>query len=220
MSRVAQELTDAIRRVVHRADSRLYRKYRDDTVIPEFRFIDNLTLMRLVAVEGDLVECGTWRGGMSAAMAEAIPGRRSLLFDSFEGFPELTEEDGDELQREFTPAHRQSAGVGDEVARAAMNRSGGRFEIRKGWFDETVPKYAAEKPAIAVLRLDGDLYSSTMVCLKNLFPLVVPRGLVIIDDYGGTFDGCTRAVHEYLAGEHRTEGLRTTRCRVAHLWRR
>jgi O-methyltransferase len=208
-------LLDTARRAVHRSDWRLYRKYHEDTAIPEFQFIDNLTLVRLVAVEGDLVECGTWRGGMSAAMAEAAPGRSSVLFDSFEGLPEYTDKDN---MGQAPPADRFA--VGEEVARATMQRSGGQFEICKGWFEETVPKYAAEKPTIAVLRLDGDLYDSTMVCLSHLFPLVAPGGLVLIDDYGGGWDGCTKAVHDYLSREARSEGIRTTRCSVAHLWRR
>ena len=166
-------------------------------------------------MEGDLVECGTWRGGMSAAMAEASPGRTSVLFDSFEGLPDYTDKDN---QAQAPPADRFA--VGEEVARAAMQRSGGRFTIRKGWFDQTVPEYAAGEPTIAVLRLDGDLYDSTMVCLSHLFPLVAPGGLVLIDDYGGAWDGCTKAVHDYLSREARAEGIRTTRCSVAHLWHR
>jgi O-methyltransferase len=210
-------VVNVARRVKHHTDWRLYRKYRADTMVDEFRFIDNLTLVRLVKVPGDLVECGAWRGGMSAAIAEALPGRRSVLFDSFEGLPELTDKDDDAPLRRLAP---DRFAVGEEAARAAMQRSGAHFEIRKGWFDATVPKYAAEQPTIAVLRLDGDLYESTMVCLEHLFPLVAPGGLIIEDDYGGAWDGCTRAVHDYLSREQRTEGIRSTRCRVAHLWHR
>jgi O-methyltransferase len=216
MAHLAHVLQDRARRIKHRSDAQLYRKYRADTVISEFQFIDNLTLIRLVSVDGDLVECGTWRGGMSAAMAEAQPGHRSVLFDSYEGLPAFTDKDPDVLERQPGVAYEAS----EEIARAVMQRSGGRYEIRKGWFDDTVPKYAAEQPTIAVLRLDGDLYASTMVCLTHLFPRVAPGGLVIIDDYGGTWSGCTRAVHDYLSREARPEGLRSTRCEVNHLWRR
>jgi O-methyltransferase len=211
-----RELHDQARRVLHRADARLYRKYASATMVPEFQFIDNLTLVRNVTVGGDLVECGAWRGGMSAAMAEALPGRRSVLFDSFEGLPEFSVNDSDAVRREFDSGDRFA--VAETIAEQSMDRSGGTADIRKGWFDDTVPQYAAERPTIAVLRLDGDLYESTMVCLTNLFPLVEPGGLVLIDDYGGQWDGCTRAVHDYLSREARTEGIRTTRCRVAHLW--
>jgi O-methyltransferase len=216
MSRLTHELLDTARRVRHRADWRLYRKYHDKTMAPEWRFIDNLTLVRHVTAVGDLVECGTWRGGMSAAMAEALPGHRSVLFDSFEGLPEFTDKDSNAVLHEFAKGDRFA--VGEEVACGAMQRTGENFEIRKGWFEETVPKFAAEQPTIAVLRLDADLYDSTMVCLTHLFPLVAPGGLILIDDYGSEWDGCTRAVHDYLSREARTEAIRSTRCQVAHLW--
>jgi O-methyltransferase len=211
-ARLALDAANAGRRVLHHADWRLWQKYRHETMLDEPQFLDNMTLVRLVTAPGDIVETGVWRGGMSAAMAEALPGRRSLLFDSFEGLPDVGEHDAG-TPRE---AARDMA-VDEAAARAAMARSGGAHQIRRGWFDETIPKYAAESPEIAVLRLDGDLYESTMVCLEHLYPLVVPGGLVIIDDYGGWFTGCTRAVHEYLAREARTEGIRSTRCSVFHL---
>lgn len=67
--------------------------------------------------------------------------------------------------------------------------------ICKGWFQDTVPK--AEVEQIAILRLDGDWYESTKVCLDNLYHRVVSGGFVIIDDYG-TYEGCKLAVDEFL----------------------
>ena len=55
---------------------------------------------------------------------------------------------------------------------------------------------------IAILRLDGDWYESTKVCLEHLFDLVVDGGFVIVDDYGA-YEGCRTAVDEYLAGRAR-----------------
>lgn len=74
--------------------------------------------------------------------------------------------------------------------------------FHKGWFQNTVPAavVAGKIPrGIAILRLDGDLYESTRVCLEHLHPLVVKGGYVIIDDYALT--GCRKAVTEYL-GQH------------------
>jgi O-methyltransferase len=68
----------------------------------------------------------------------------------------------------------------------------------RGWFDQTVPAFAAENPSIALLRLDGDWYDSILVCLRSLFPCVVPGGFVTIDDHD-YWDGCSRAVHDYLS---------------------
>ena len=66
-----------------------------------------------------------------------------------------------------------------------------------GWFDTTTANTEINEP-IAILRLDGDWYDSTWVCLENLYPKVVENGLIIIDDYYA-WDGCSRAVHDYLS---------------------
>jgi len=215
-TQLARRSQNIARRIKHRPDVQLYRKYRADTLIPEMQFIDNITLIRAVSVDGDLVECGVWRGGMSAAMAEALPGRRSVLFDSFEGLPAFSDKDPEVMQLPAGVAY----GASEDIARATMLRSGCRFEIREGWFGDTIPRYAAEHPTIGVLRLDADLYESTMVCLEHLFPFVGPDGLVIIDDYGGTWSGCTRAVHDFLSQHARPEGVRSTRYLVHHIWHR
>jgi O-methyltransferase len=67
----------------------------------------------------------------------------------------------------------------------------------KGWFNETTPGFTPPCE-IAVLRLDGDWYDSTRVCLENLYPHVAPGGIVIVDDYYN-WDGCARAVNEFVA---------------------
>jgi hypothetical protein len=73
-----------------------------------------------------------------------------------------------------------------------------RIHIRQGWFQETLPVAKHEIGPIAVLRLDGDWYDSTKVCLENLYDLVTVGGFVLIDDYG-YWEGCRRAVDEFLA---------------------
>ena len=82
-------------------------------------------------------------------------------------------------------------------AQTAMKKSGASFELVKGWFAKTLPKFVAPKP-IALLRLDGDWYESTMVCLTDLYPKVATSGVIIIDDYF-TWEGCSKAVHDYLS---------------------
>ena len=92
-------------------------------------------------------------------------------------------------------------------------------EIHQGWFQTTVPQFARDAAPIALLRLDGDWYESTMTCLEHLFPLVVSGGVVIVDDYG-TWDGCSRAVHRYLADNDRPESILRTPANVAYLVKR
>jgi hypothetical protein len=72
-----------------------------------------------------------------------------------------------------------------------------RLHVVKGWFQESLAKNADAIGPIAVLRLDGDFYASTRVCLEELYDHVVPGGVVIIDDYG-VFPGCRRATDEFF----------------------
>jgi O-methyltransferase len=200
--------------------ARLYRKYRAFTMMDKLAFIENLKLCEpALALDGDIVECGTWRGGMSAAMAEiarakALAGR-SVLFDSFQGLPPPDSLDGEMAfawaSDTESPLYYDNCTASEDDARRAMSLAGvSDYRIFAGWFEETLSPYAAENPKIAILRLDGDWYRSTMTCLEILYPRVVPGGVVIIDDYG-TWDGCTRAVHDYLSQMQRAEPIQRTR---------
>ena len=71
------------------------------------------------------------------------------------------------------------------------------YKLVKGWFENTLPEFDPPAP-IAVLRLDGDWYDSTMVALESLFKHLSPDGIVILDDYYA-WDGCSRAVHDFLS---------------------
>jgi len=198
----------------------LHRKYRAFTMVGKLAFIENLRLCEsALALDGDIVECGTWRGGMSAAMAEvgrdkAVAGS-SVLFDSFQGLPPPEPVDGATAfawaSNTASPLYYDNCSASEDDARRAMALAGvDEYRIFAGWFDETLSLYAAENPKIAILRLDGDWYRSTMTCLEMLYPRVVPGGVVIIDDYG-VWDGCTRAVHDYLSKTQRAEPIRRTR---------
>jgi len=72
----------------------------------------------------------------------------------------------------------------------------GFLHFHKGWFQETMPKDSSQISQIAILRLDGDWYDSTRVCLEFLYDKVVPGGFVIIDNYGA-YEGCRKAVAEF-----------------------
>jgi O-methyltransferase len=184
---------------------RIYRKYLAYTLVHEAAYVDNLELCaKFGATPGCIVECGVWRGGMSAGIAELLgPGRQYFLFDSFEGLPPAREDlDGSWVvawQRDTTsPIYYNNCAAQQEEAEAAMKLSGApSVSFIKGWFDQTLPRFAPPCE-IAILRLDGDLYESTRVCLENLYPHVAPGGIVIIDDYSN-WNGCARAVHEYIA---------------------
>lgn len=186
-------------------------------MIPRTAFIDSLTLtaaalVQLRPLDAAVVECGTWRGGMAAAMMALGGGsRRYHFFDSFEGLPPAQAIDGGSaIAWQKNPGgawYFDNCSASEADFRATLARtqvSLDRVSIHRGFFESTVP--SAVTGPIAVLRLDGDWYESTWICLEHLFPRVISGGLVLIDDYG-TWDGCTRAVHDYLSKHSRPEPI-------------
>ena len=75
------------------------------------------------------------------------------------------------------------------------------FSLIKGWFQDTVPTW--EERPIAVLRLDGDLYESTKICLEYLYPMLSKGGILIIDDWD--LSGCVQAFDEYFEKHEKPE---------------
>lgn len=200
----------------------LYKKYESFTMVPQRMFITNLELScRYKQKEGVVVECGVWRGGMIAAMSEVLGKRAYYLFDSFEGLPPAREIDGEAAllwQRDkFSPSYYDNCLAEMVYAERAVQKTGKAkdFHLIPGWFSDTLPKIAFDQP-IAILRLDGDWYDSTLQCLEYLFPQVVTGGLIIIDDYH-TWDGCTRAVHDYLSTNKLPLRIRQFNNRVAYI---
>ena len=182
----------------------LYRKYKSYTMALETGYWHNLVLVdQKRHLKGCVVECGVWRGGMSAGMAEVLgPERDYFLFDSFEGLQPATELDGQaakEWQSDTqSPDYYDNCAAPIEFAQRAMKLSGApRHTLVKGWFEDTLPDFVPPCP-IAVLRLDGDWYESTMTILENLYKHLEPGALVLIDDYVA-WDGCSRAVHDFLS---------------------
>jgi hypothetical protein len=167
----------------------LYKKYANHTMVPEKVFEENLKLIHQFAgVNGDFVECGTWKGGMTAAAADLLGDERGyLLFDSFEGLPPVEAIDGPAAKRwqndTTSPWYYNNCTADVADADEAMKLSKcNNYKIVKGWFEQTLPSNAADIE-IAILRLDADWYKSTYTCLEHLFPKVKENGLVIIDDY-------------------------------------
>ena len=183
---------------------KIYRKYKNFTMIAPDDYVENLRLAaQTTTVPGAIVECGTWRGGMIAGMADVLgPGRRYLLFDSFLGLPPAQKIDGAAAlawQSDKTgPAYNNNCTASEDDAKAAMSMSPATdYRIVKGWFSDTLPTAKMSEP-IAVLRLDADWYDSTKCVLDNLACHVAPGGMIIVDDYH-TWEGCTVAVNEAAA---------------------
>jgi hypothetical protein len=164
-------------------------------------------------VPGTLVECGVWRGGaiMAAALTLDQLGRNDrafFLYDTFSGMPAPTARDyaiknGSKPQEKFAATRIADdssdwcyAGLSD-VRRnlATLPYDPVHFHLIAGKVEDTIP--ATLPGPIALLRLDTDWYASTKHELEHLYPLLVSRGVLIIDDYyhwGGSRD----AVDEYF----------------------
>lgn len=153
-------------------------------------------------IPGDLIECGVWRGGSVVFMrgllaAFEVTDRIVWVADSFEGLPPPTTapdlELGIDLSRERVPA----LAIDIDTVKRAFSAHGlldQQVRFLKGWFSETLAEAPIEQ--LALLRLDGDLYSSTRDALVALYDRVVPGGFVVVDDY--FLPCCRKAVEEFL----------------------
>jgi O-methyltransferase len=164
-------------------------------------------------IPGDFAETGVWRGGVTILMrailaAYEIDDRRVWVADSFQGLPVP---DGEQYPAD-ADIDWSDVGVlkvGADAVRANFERYGlwdDQVRILEGWFCDTLPVAPIER--LAVLRLDGDLYQSTMDALEALEPKVSPGGFVIVDDYGG-WEPCRAAVDDYRADRHITDPIHT-----------
>jgi len=152
-------------------------------------------------IPGDFIETGVWRGGtciMMRAVLKAydVTDRTVWVADSFEGLPPPNPERYPADTGDTHFKYEELAVSIDQVKRN-FDRYGlldGQVNFLKGWFCDTLPTAPIEK--LALLRLDGDMYESTIDALKNLFPKLSPGGFVIIDDYG-YIESCRQAVHDY-----------------------
>jgi hypothetical protein len=182
----------------------IYEKYSPYTMIREDVYISNLRVAHQQRrVPGCIVECGTWRGGMIAGIADLLgAGRPYVLFDSFEGLPPARAIDGPAAlawqANKEGPHYHDNCAADIDTARRAMGMSKATdYQLIKGWFEETMSGFVPPCP-IAILRLDCDWFQSTMTCLESLWDHLADEGVILIDDYY-TWDGCSKAVHQFLA---------------------
>jgi O-methyltransferase len=152
-------------------------------------------------VEGDLIETGVWRGGVCILMRAILKvmgdqGRSVWLADSFQGLPAPDgrfKQDADSKWHSFS----DSLGVSLLDVKANFERYGlldDRVRFLEGWFKDTLPTAPIDK--LAVIRLDGDMYASTMDALNSLYPKLSVGGYVIVDDYGA-LESCSQAVTDF-----------------------
>lgn len=163
-------------------------------------------------VEGDIVECGVWRGGSTMAAIDTLikagdTSREIYLYDTFEGMSEPTEADkvftgttAGELMDTTEKEDPTSVWCYSAIEEVQQNVGSLKYPTTKlhyvkGKVEDTIPDTLPGK--IALLRLDTDWYESTAHELEHLYPLLVPGGVIIIDDYGH-WEGARKAVDEYI----------------------
>jgi len=183
---------------------RLYALYRSVRFVVE------------AGIPGDLAECGVWKGGSVMMMAlvlksMGVTDRTIHLFDTFAGMTpptaldiDLTGRSADELLQAGDKASSLIWAI-SPLAEVRENLKGtgypmDRFVFVEGDVAATIPVRAPEQ--ISLLRLDTDWYESTRHELIHLFPRLVDRGVLIVDDYGH-YAGSRRAVDEYFAAYER-----------------
>ena len=162
-------------------------------------------------IPGDLIETGVWRGGSVILMrgvlaAYADTARRVWVADSFRGLPppdgkwqidarsRLHEVKFLAVSRAQVEQNFQAYGLLDE-----------RVQFLEGWFEDTLPGAPIEQ--LSVLRLDGDMYRSTISVLEALYDRVSPGGFIIVDDYA--LPPCRAAITDFRAARNITTPIET-----------
>jgi O-methyltransferase len=157
----------------------------------------------LEGVPGDFIETGVWRGGATIMMRAVLAaygdaGRTVYVADSFEGVPPP---DPASYPADAGDVHFEASQLAVSQAEVAENfrRYGlldGQVRFLPGWFRDTLPSAPIER--LALMRLDGDLYESTMDALTALYDRLSPGGFVVVDDYGAV-PGCKAAIEDFRA---------------------
>lgn len=233
LSRVSKSFLDAeLRKSIETGRGNLKSQYPSDFSESDIRLIETArawsmtspermyTLIRAIEyietnnINGDIVECGVWRGGSMYIVARKLlelnsSSRNLFLFDTFEGMSAPTEHDVSNVDNkkagELLDRFEKEAGDNvwcystDREVRQTMERSGypsDKVQLVKGMVENTIPHEAVS--SIALLRLDTDWYESTKHELEHLYDLLVPGGVLIIDDYGH-WRGAKKAVDEFIS---------------------
>jgi hypothetical protein len=166
-------------------------------------------------VQGNFIECGAWRGGGAILMrgilaAHGITDRTVWVADSFQGLPLPPDASVDESMYNYPEVIKTNRfAVTLEEVKSNFDRYGlldEQVHFLAGWFNETLPNAPVQK--IALLRLDGDYYDSTMDTLVNLYPKVTLGGYIIIDDWGlNELCGEKQAVIDYRQANRITDEM-------------
>lgn len=151
-------------------------------------------------IEGDVIETGVWRGGatifMKAILEAYESSKKVYVADSFEGLPPPDE---NKYPLDKNDPHHTYSNLAISLEKVQENFKSydlldSNVVFVKGFFENTIPSLKIDK--LCVLRLDGDMYGSTIVVLDSLYDSVSVGGFIIIDDW--TLPSCHQAVLDFL----------------------
>ena len=156
-------------------------------------------------VEGDIVECGVWRGGYLIYLSHLFPDKNVWACDSYEGFQPLDKVnykfEGERHTPSFTHGAKGPLAISLEEVKNNFKNYGldeDRIKYLKGFVNETLPTSGIEK--ISLLRVDVDAYSATLEVLDNLYSKVQPGGYIVFDDLN--LQESYRAIKDFLSREN------------------
>ncbi|ADP70133.1 macrocin-O-methyltransferase [Rhodomicrobium vannielii ATCC 17100] len=161
-------------------------------------------------VPGDFIETGVWRGGACVFVrgilkSYGVTDRRVWVADSFEGLPPPDPncpQDAGDKHHTWEPLAISQEQVRDNFSKLGLLDD--QVKFLKGWFKDTLPGAPIER--LAILRLDGDMYGSTMDALLPLYAKVSRGGFVIVDDFGAV-QGCRQAIADFRAANNITSPI-------------
>jgi len=140
------------------------------------------------AIDGDIIETGVWKGGATIYMAGILKKngdttKKLFVADSFEGLPPPDEEKWPQDKGDTHHTQDQLAISLEEVKEnfKSFGLYADNIVFVKGFFEDSLKTANIEK--LSVLRLDGDMYGSTMTVLKQLYHKLEVGGYLILDDW-------------------------------------
>lgn len=137
------------------------------------------------SVEGCVIEAGAFKGASTAKISlyAAFKNRHLHVFDSFEGLPHNNEQHEKSTEGHSIKGWFDKGNFAGSLEEVQNNISAyGKPEVvtyHKGWFDETMPLF---KEKVALVYIDVDLAESTKTCIKYLYPLIEPGGVIVSQD--------------------------------------
>ena len=157
-------------------------------------------------VPGVMIECGVFKGASFArfAMFRDLFGnpfsKKMIGFDTFGKFPKTKLSTDKGFRQRFIDAAGEQSISKQQMMDVLRHKGIDKFvELVEGDITKTVPAYLDSHPElkISLLNLDTDIYEPAVTALEYLYPRLVRRGVLILDDYG-TFSGETKAVDNYF----------------------